>query len=138
MTIKSINVQTGQVIQLPEESPEPEKVVTKSDVRQEADRRMQVILSQYPRGEDRTWPDQKSEAQAYVEWLNLGAVGQPPETPTLSGILINEETLEDLSRSVLSNADAFQVVSRRIIKSRRTLSKSNPIPLDYTDDSHWT
>ncbi|MAX33213.1 MAG: hypothetical protein CME72_09135 [Halomonadaceae bacterium] len=90
---------------------------------------MRPLIKSYPEIEREGWGEQKTEAQAYQDWLDAGGAGEPPSTPTLKYILAGRngddgtETLAELVGKVLANVATFQE-SQELTGKRHRLEKA--------------
>ncbi|MFI0472977.1 hypothetical protein ACGLWX_09710 [Halomonas sp. HMF6819] len=87
------------------------------------------LIRDYPEIEQQTWPSQDAEARAYLAWLGA-AQGDAPATPVLDNILAGRngddgtETLEQLSRAVMENAEQFTQAQQLTGKRQRLVKQA--------------
>lgn len=108
----------------------PAETATEANVRDEAERRLHLIISPYREGERLSWDIQTAEAAAWV------ADNSAP-TPFLTAALKAGETIAELVARVQANEAAFKAASGAIIGAQRTIIDMDPIPADYADDARW-
>lgn len=111
------------------------------------------LIKGYPEIETKTWPQQDSEARAYLGWHASGEQGDPPITPVLDRILAGRngndgsETLYQLCQAVKVNAEMFTAAQemtglrQRLVKQIRAaetveevLAVVWPVGEDSADD----
>lgn len=104
---------------------------TEAMVRAEAARRMRALVASYSDAERETWAVQEEEAKAVLADAEADA-------PLLSQLADADGiTVAAMATKVMTNAGLFKAASGAILAAQRTLIAMDPIPSDFTDDSHW-
>lgn len=110
----------------------PAPIVTRSNVREERDRRLQDVASGYTQIERNTWPAQVEEAKAYK-------ADNTASTPMLSALAAARNlTVDQMADKVLRRNAAFAAATGQIMGAATILLGMEPIPDNMTDDIWWT
>jgi len=106
--------------------------VTEYDVKMEASKRIMSILSDYPKTEQDTWPEQVLEATEYMS---------DPENvvvPILSArATARKITVKQMAEKVLQKRNEYKKAVGKIFAAQDKLLSMPSIPLDYSDDRFW-
>ena len=100
-------------------------------IQAEMSRRLNALASGYAPEERETWATQVKEAEAIKAGATTAAMLAP-----LAGV--KGRTLDEKADRVLLLAAQFAAASGAIMAARDALLALDPIPADYTNDSHWT
>ena len=100
-------------------------------IQNEMSRRLNALASGYAPEERETWATQVKEAEAIKAGATTAAMLAP-----LAGV--KGRTLDEQADRVLLLAAQFAAASGAIMAARDALLALDPMPADYTNDSHWT
>lgn len=114
-----------EALQAVEVAPYVAPAVTKTQVRDEAARRMRVIGAPYSREERETWATQVAEAEA----------GDGPLLTALAAA--RGLTKAEMAALIIGKRDAYAAACGAVLASQASLIASDPIPSDYRSDTHW-
>ncbi|MBM2295185.1 hypothetical protein JQX09_25180, partial [Sulfitobacter pseudonitzschiae] len=91
-----------------------------------------LIASAYTDEERETWATQVDEANALT-------ADPEADVPLISALAAADGvTAVQMAGFILANKAAFTAASAAILAAQRTLIAMDPIPDDYTNDTHWT
>lgn len=106
--------------------------VTLADLEAEAGRRLDLIGAGYSTQERETWTRQIEEARAVIADATASA---PILTPRAAARGV---TITEMAQLVLTLADQYASQAGVVLAARDTLAAMDPIPTDFTSDTHWT
>ncbi|MBM1872929.1 hypothetical protein [Pseudosulfitobacter pseudonitzschiae] len=105
---------------------------TEAQIRAEGARRLRLIAAAYTAEERETWATQVDEANAL-------AADPEADVPLISALAAADGvTVAQMAGFIMANKNAFTAASAAILAAQRTLIAMDPIPSDYTDNTHWT
>lgn len=121
----------GQFGPITEYTPPP-PVITEAMVRAEADRRLSVVSQGYGSKERETWSEQLRQAKAYQ-------ADSDSATPLLDGIASGRGiTRAAMAQIIIDKAAIFAASAGEILGRQAVILATDPLPADYTADTHWS
>lgn len=119
----------GDVIEI---DPVKAKAILTEKVRNELQRRLTAIASEYSEAERETWPTQIKEAEAVK--------GNPnAEAPLVKALAQADGVAADImADKILAKRDAFRAIAGVLLAKQRTLLAMDPIPTDFDHDKWWS
>lgn len=102
-------------------------------VREEGARRMRLARAEYTDEEVDTWDRQAAQADLYY------SSGGTASVPLLEAMaLANGTTVAGWADRISAKDASYQAAIGLILGKQDVLLAMDPIPSDYTDDTHWT
>lgn len=109
---------------------------TEGEVRDEAERRMKLLVASYTDAERETWAEQTLEALEYSRNpLTTTALEAPLLFELAAGRGITEA---EMATRILANRQAFKSAAANLLRKQVEILAMDPIPADYADDARWT
>lgn len=119
----------GDVIEI---DPVKAKAILTEKVRDELQRRLTAIASEYSEAERETWSTQIKEAEA-VKADPAAVVPLVQALADADGI-----TADAMADKILAKRDAFRATAAVLLAKQRTLLAMDPIPTDFDHDKWWS
>lgn len=118
----------GDVIEI---DPVKAKAILTEKVRDELQRRLTAIASEYSEAERETWPTQIKEAEAVK--------ADPNAVVPLVEALANVDgvTKDVMADKILAKRDAFRTTAATLLAKQRALLAMETIPTDFDNDKYW-
>ena len=107
------------------------KAILTEKVRDELQRRLTAIASEYSEAERETWPTQIKEAEAVK--------ADPNAVVPLVEALANVDgvTKDVMADKILAKRDAFRTTAATLLAKQRALLAMETIPTDFDNDKYW-
>lgn len=118
----------GNVIEI---DPVKAKAILSDKVREELQRRLTAIASEYSEAERETWPTQIKEAEAVK--------ADPSAVVPLVQALADADgiTADAMADKILAKRDAYRAAAATLLANQRKLLATDSIPTDFDSDVYW-